>query len=566
MSKFLFIVVLLTAAFFRLYGLNWDQDQHLHPDERFLTMVATSMKWAGNYLDTSTSLLNPHNIGYGFYVYGTFPVIVVKSIAESLKLGDYNNLTLVGRFISGLLDLGTVILVFLISRRLFKSTSAALIAMFVYAISVLPIQLSHYFAVDTFLVFFLVLSFYFLITGRYLFLGIAYGLALSSKISAAVFAPIIAVHFLRELIASPKRLRLIGFAIIFSLICLFTIRLAYPYAFNGFRINPLLLTNMKQLKDLSRPDIFFPPVTMWINIRPGLFPLENMIYWGLGLPLGIISAAALFFCLLKYYRHPYVLFTVSWIILLFVYQSLQYGQPMRYFWPIYPFIAITSGTFLYQLFNINKLLFTVTAVLTLIWPVAFISIYSRPHSRVTASQWIYSHIPLGSKISCDHWDDCLPLGLVGYPPPNTYQVEEFPMFGADSDKWSIMNEKLAKVDYIVLSSNRLYGSVPSAPQRYPVSTRFYEYLFSNKLGFTPIAQFTSRPNIKLPGFKYCLNPANRSYGYVSIQIQDCPLPGISFVDDYADETFTVIDHPKIIIFKKVYPVDYLSVLQPASMQ
>src|SRR3989344_8752384 len=167
MSKLFFVIILLIAAFFRFYGLNWDQNQHLHPDERFLTMVAGAMKWPTDYLNTQTSTLNPHNIGYGFYVYGTFPVILVKFIAEALKLGDYNSLTLVGRAISGILDMGTVILIFLISRRLFKSTSAALLAMFVYAISVLPIQLSHFFAVDSFLVFFLVLSFYSLLTTHY---------------------------------------------------------------------------------------------------------------------------------------------------------------------------------------------------------------------------------------------------------------------------------------------------------------------------------------------------------------------------------------------------------------
>lgn len=57
------------AAFFRLYGVNWDQGQHLHPDERFLTMVTEALVWPKNiveYLDTSASPLNPHNKGYGF--------------------------------------------------------------------------------------------------------------------------------------------------------------------------------------------------------------------------------------------------------------------------------------------------------------------------------------------------------------------------------------------------------------------------------------------------------------------------------------------------------------------
>lgn len=556
MSKYLFVIVLLLAAFFRFYGLNWDQNQHLHPDERFLTMVANSLAWpktVSEYLDTPHSPLNPHNKGSGFYVYGTFPVIFVKLVAESLKLGDYNNLTLIGRFISGLLDLGTTVLVFLISRRLFKSFSPSILAMFAYAVSTLPIQLSHFFAVDSFLTFFLALTFYFLITRHHFLLGIAYGLALSSKISAVIFAPIIIIYFLREFITSPKRLHVFGSAILFFSICLSTLRLAYPYAFSGLQVNPLLLSNMKQLKDLSRPDIFFPPVTAWINIQPGLFPLENLLYWGLGLPLGLVSLTAIIFCLFHYRRHPHVLYVILWTALLCVYQSFQFGQPMRYFYPIYPFLAILVGAFVSEishLFSRPIIPYSIFIILVSIWPLAFIRIYSRPHSRVSASQWIYKNIPLGSRISCDHWDDCLPLGLIGYPAPNTYQVEEFPMFGADSEKWPIMDEKLAKVDYIIMSSNRLYGSIPSAPQRYPVSTHFYQDLFLGKLRFAPVAQFTSRPNIPLPGLRLCLNPTHRDYGWVAIPIQECSDSGISIVDDYSDETFTVYDHPKVIILKR----------------
>ena len=34
-------LILLVAAVLRLTGLNWDEGTHLHPDERFLTMVAS---------------------------------------------------------------------------------------------------------------------------------------------------------------------------------------------------------------------------------------------------------------------------------------------------------------------------------------------------------------------------------------------------------------------------------------------------------------------------------------------------------------------------------------------
>ena len=39
----LIAVVMVVAAYLRFVGLNWDELQHLHPDERFLTMVETGI-------------------------------------------------------------------------------------------------------------------------------------------------------------------------------------------------------------------------------------------------------------------------------------------------------------------------------------------------------------------------------------------------------------------------------------------------------------------------------------------------------------------------------------------
>ncbi len=527
-------VIFLLAAGLRLYGLNWDQNAHLHPDERFLTMVANAMSWPNTtwqYLDTATSQLNPHNVGWGFYVYGTFPVILVKFIAELLGKGDYNQLTLVGRAMSTIVDLGTLLLVYLIAKRLFKNQVVSVLSAFGYATSVLSIQLSHFFAVDPYLTFFLTLSFYLLLKNSP-FLGVAFGLAIASKISAVIFSPVIALGFI---LSRPK----IFFLLLFTITIYIAVRLAQPYLFAdtqlfSLTLNPKVIANWKELKYFSQPGIFYPPGVQWTHIIKGWFPFENMILWGLGIPLGIAAVLGLFYL-------PKIIF--FWILLLYGYESLQYAQTVRYFHPIYPYLAISAGLFLSKL---NQKLLPIACCLLLIWPAAFVSIYSRPVSRVSASEWIFKNIPAGSKLSCEHWDDCLPLG--GSP---SYQFVEFPLYNPDTpQKWSLMSQHLASVDYIILSSNRLYGSIMTVPEKYPTTNQFYKSLFDGSLGFTPIAQFTSRPNIPIPGLKLCLTPPNDAYGYLARSIQDCPLSGISFVDDYADENFTVFDHPKVIIFKK----------------
>ncbi|MEN6435032.1 MAG: hypothetical protein ABFD58_04345, partial [Anaerolineaceae bacterium] len=58
----LLLGILMLGAYFRFVGLDWDDDQHLHPDERFLTMVETAIQPVhslSEYFDTEHSTLNP---------------------------------------------------------------------------------------------------------------------------------------------------------------------------------------------------------------------------------------------------------------------------------------------------------------------------------------------------------------------------------------------------------------------------------------------------------------------------------------------------------------------------
>ena len=83
--------ILLIGGYFRYVGINWDSFTHLHPDERFLTIVTNKLDAEESfmgYLRTSTSQLNPYNHGEGLYVYGNFPMTVtfyVGQLADHLQ-------------------------------------------------------------------------------------------------------------------------------------------------------------------------------------------------------------------------------------------------------------------------------------------------------------------------------------------------------------------------------------------------------------------------------------------------------------------------------------------------
>jgi len=556
--RYSLFAVLLLAAFFRLYGLNWDQNHHLHPDERFLTMVVGALKWPkslSQYFNPQTSPLNPYNANFGFFVYGTLPLKIVKAGTEFIKLTnyDYNNIALVGRLISAIFDLGIVLLIYKIGQKIFNEKIGVL-ASFLYSISVLPIQLSHFFAVDTFLVFFLTLSFYLLISifhTPYAMLysaatGCAFGLALACKISALLFLPIITFGYL---LAFFKHRSIKLFAIcsaLFAIFAYFFLRLADPriFADNNFfnaLLNSRFIANIKELRSSSDSDTWFPPAIQWIKTKPIIFPLKNMILWGFGLPLGILTVGGVIYSswriipkikkfnnlTIQQFSH---LLVFSWIIILFAYQGIQFAKPMRYFYPIYPFLAILTANFsqkiIFKKIKNCYLLFAICYLLLIIWPLSFMAIYSRSHSRVIASQWIYENIPSGSTISCEHWDDCLPLGIKDKS-ISLYQIETLALHDQDTpQKWQKINQQLERVDYLIMSSNRLWGSIPRLPEKYPTTTKFYQDLFAENLDFQKVAEIASYPKLEIGNWK------------------------LEIRDEGADESFTVYDHPKVLIFKK----------------
>jgi len=561
------LIILSVSLSFRLIGLNWDQNQHLHPDERFLTMVAGALKWPNSfsqYLDTETSPLNPHNQKFDFYVYGTYPVILTKFIAYLINFDDYHHLVLVGRIISAILDTATVLLIYLVAKKL-SSAPIALWSSFFYAISVLPIQLSHFFAVDTYLVFFITVNFFLFILfytsfpsrKSYLYallMGISYGLVLGAKVSGLIVLPVFALGYLILLISYKKILPIFLSGLIFISFSYLSLRISMPYLFSNSQLvtlslNQKVLNNWKDLKYQSQPNHYLPPSTQWINVAKGWFPFVNLVSVGLGLPLAAFCVLGVFISPLLKPKRPLIYLTSFLVLSIFGYQSFQFAQPMRYFYPIYPFLSILGGILTGLLSTKFNWLKWILVPAFLVWPLSFISIYTRLHSRVSASVWIYENIPPGSTVSCDYWDDCLPLPIPELATHN-YQTLELHLYDQDTTaKWLKLTSQLKSIDYLLLTSNRLYGSIMSDPDYYPITNRFYTSIFNGSLGFEKIAEFSSRPNIPFPNLKTCLPVLSTEYGIPVQPLQECNLSGISFVDDYVDETFTVYDHPKVLIFR-----------------
>lgn len=318
LSLIALIAVLGVAGYFRTVGLFWGDYSYPHPDERFLIWVTADISPVnslGEYFNTAASSLNPANRGHQFYVYGDFPVILTRYVTDGLmKAAGWQEVLQVGRGLSALFDLLTVFLVFMIAERL-SGWKVAAVAGLLSGAAVLQIQQAHFYTTDSFSTFFTTLALYLgvliatepdhipprRILALNLLFGVTVGLAMASKLNTAVVAVVLPaalfVRWLRDGKYGQQRVRLAidyaVFAVVSGVLAFIVFRLAQPYAFKGpglfnIGIDPNWLKSIQDLQAQSAGDVDFPPGLQWAR-RTHLFSLDNMVLWGLGIPLGVMG-------------------------------------------------------------------------------------------------------------------------------------------------------------------------------------------------------------------------------------------------------------------------------------
>ena len=363
----LFLVAIAAAMYFRVVGLDWDKGQHLHPDERFLTMVETGIapvKSLGEFFDSAKSPLNPVNRGYGFFVYGTLPIFAVRYVGEALRQTGYGEITMVGRQLSALCDLGAILFLFVLARRLYGDRVAVLAAL-LSAAAVLPIQQSHFFTVDTFTNLFVVAAFYFIMRAareggwfHFAASGLAVGMAVACKSSvwpAAGFVALAAVLYWSRDQETRSRVGSTLFKLMLAgLLAALAFRVFQPYAFQGPNIWNVNLesrwqANMGQVQMLVSGEMDYPPGHQWTDRAPIIFPWTNMVVWGMGLPLGLAAWIGWAWVAIEILRRKQWrdhLLPWLWATAFFIYQGAQWVKSMRYILPVYPFFILFAAYWL----------------------------------------------------------------------------------------------------------------------------------------------------------------------------------------------------------------------------
>ena len=617
-SKWIVLLLVGAALILRVYGLNWDGGHLFHPDERHILMVSHDLSLPQSLtlasLTDVNSPLNPKS-----FVYGSFVFYLVAAITHLLALvttftqqvtgalrPDFDGLSHVGRILSAIFDTGTVVVTYVLAAKAYSRRVGILAAAFV-ALSVLNIQLSHFYASDTLLTFFIVVSILCALSvlrrptpGNSLALGLFVGLALSSKISAMpILLTVLAAHGLHLFFvptadelkrqepmagASAEEMKTIGdggqlerdwqlrmpahrevvssmlllLATLLALAAVFVITQPYVVIdFEAFKRDILAQSEMARgLADL-------PYTRQYVNRAPYLYFIANVAIWGMGLPLGILAFGgwALALARIPFSPRRVDLLLMSWMVPYFAITGSFHAKFLRYMLPLLPFLCVLAA--LAAVFVIERagrwtflarLAVGLVLASTGFYALSYVNLYSAPHTAVEASQWIYENVPPNSSIATEHWEEGMPvpliLGNTSFSPGSQgYKMRTLNLYDPDGEaKVDHIAQVLSSSDYIVFFSNRLYGTIPRLPDRYPVTSEYYHLLFSGQLGFQLESFFTSYPNLLGVSFvdDTFADPGLPAPGALAT-FRPSPL---SLNLGRADESFTVYDHPKVLVFKK----------------
>jgi len=559
------VLILAAGAGLRFYGLNWDGGQWLHPDERQIYFVANDLQWPGSLAEALSpeSPLNP-----GFFAYGSWPIYLLRVVAALLAafwpaLRDPGNLHLAGRPLAALFDLGTVFLTYRLARALWpgfdreaegnsegQAQRFGLLAAALVCLAVLHVQLAHFYTVDPILTFFVVLTLYLAAgvargAGRatQIGLGVALGLALATKVSTAPLALAVPVAYsLRRkgqgLPATAAILGTLG-ALALALVVFFLVQ---PYALIDW---PTFVEDTVREAQIARGNRLVPFTMQYAGTLPYLYSAWQTALWALALPLGLVAWTGLGASLIRWLRRGLWAdaLLLAWAGPSLAAAGLLYTRYLRYMLPLVPVLCILGLRVLDRTAwlqvtagrrRLARIGLWAVGLASLAYALLFSSIYSQPHSWISASAWIYQQIPAGQTLAVEHWDMSLPLPLElegRSRRQNEYDVRLLPLYDEPDDaaKWAAVAADLADSDYVILASRRLYGSIPRLPGRYPVATRYYERLLAGELGFQLAGEFSRGPawlNPRIP-----------------------PLPDPAPAALRPDESFVVYDHPRVLILR-----------------
>lgn len=279
------------------------------------------------------------------------------------------------RIPGALLGVGSVFLVYLIAKSLFKDELIGLLSSAVFALDGLPLVMSRIGMNDSYLLFFSLLAIYLFITNKAFLSALSFGLALSSKWSAIWMTPILLVsHFVLK-----KKLKL-NYLWFFLLPPLVYLASYIPMFLTGHGFDIFVGVQKQMWWYHTRLDATHAYTSSWwswpILVRPiylytsgyinnlvaNIYAMGNPVVFWFGL-ISVFPSACFAFIernkKLGFVVFSYFIFFASWAVsprIMFLYHYL----------PSIPFLAIVSG-FVLRRFSWLRIPLLLTALIVFIF-------------------------------------------------------------------------------------------------------------------------------------------------------------------------------------------------------
>ena len=571
-------LILILALLLRVIGTDWDQGGLYHPDERDFLGRAERLDFAQlgepGLFDVE-SRLNPRWFNYGslpLYVLSGFRALASPFTDTDLNLFD---LRFPGRNLAAVSDTITVLFVFLLASRLIGDRRAGLIAALLSALAVIQIQNAHYTAVDAPMTMFIVATIYFSVRmvqdkkpADAILTGLTLGLAMSTKFSAAPVALAVGTAHLLLMIGpaltkggtgkiDPNDVKLgLQYVVLTGATAVIALLVTQPYMVIDW---DTYVGNVYRQSEMVRRVVDFPFTRQYIDTPAFLYQIRQLSTWGLGISLGIAVWVGLIWAIARTLIKRDLAFVVvlSFLLPYLLINGQFEVKFLRYMLPATPLLIAFTGCAIWwahtslmprvgRFGRFAGYSFAIVGfVLLAHYAVAYTYVFTGPHPAQEVSRWLREHEGPGTVVIQEHWEEGIP-NILGFR-----MHEKLPMYEADTRaKFSTVARLMEDADYFVLYSNRLAATIPRLPERYPISSRFYELLFEDQLGFK-----LAYSSVRVPSFLgvvYWDDP----YARVPFRLPDGyrqPRGSVYNWDwfGWADESFTVYEHPHALVFQNV---------------
>ena len=603
-EKLVLVAVLFLAALLRFYNLMWGDGFFFHPDEGNMARSVARMIWSKR--------LYPD-----FFAYGQLPLyiayffsLVFETIGKIFLTRSFEHLPLITaftspqtpavtfpqavfwlRFISASASVATVWFVYAVTRELIDARYG-LVAACIATVTPGLIQAAHFGTTESILGLVCMSSVYggFLIaririenpdshSGLIKILyrsGVAIGAGIASKITGVYFLLPLGLGLLLTTQFIKQTLRLLirdWTMFLLSLMFLITVAgatfvIGSPYhilAFPNFRGTSQYETEVAT----GKAPVFY--TRQFENTIPVVFSLKHIFPYTLGTPqmiFGILGYVLLTVSLFAKDK-PYLKRSYRIILILtaggfFAANSFLYAKWTRFLTPMFPLMPVFSTYLLYLI--VRKIrgspyVFIIPLAILLIIPgIKTFFVYARQDVRIQASRWIYDHIPEHSYIlseTANVVDIPLPVSSGTERIEKRYHTISFNFYELDAnpDVQQELLDHLVASDYILIPSRRIFAN--------RIAANYYRALFDGSLGFEPMAIITTYGPFDCASNNVISFPPSfmnsvRGFCIVDKLIkQGSPfnLPDdILFIDEAAEESWTVFDHPTVRVYRKTTPM------------